>query len=274
MRLTVSHRTRYMFGTPVRGVVQSLRLTPPDCGSQQVVDWSVSVAGGQLGAAFRDGAGDHVQTLTLRSEVDELSVEVAGVVETSDCGGVLTGHRETVPPPVYLRRTPTTRASQGIRDLADAAADAAAPVLERAHALARAVTGAVAYAPGETGAGTTAAEALDLGRGVCQDQAHVLIAAATCAGIPARYVAGYLFSASGETMAEASHAWAELHVPGLGWVGFDPANACCPDDRYIRLGSGYDALDAAPIRGLALGHAAERMEVEVNVAQAQQQSQA
>jgi transglutaminase-like putative cysteine protease len=70
---------------------------------------------------------------------------------------------------------------------------------------------------------------------------------------------------------EASHAWAEVHVEGLGWVGFDAANRCCPDERYIRLGSGRDAGEAAPIRGIAGGLVDEEMDVEVVVAQSQQQ---
>jgi transglutaminase-like putative cysteine protease len=75
---------------------------------------------------------------------------------------------------------------------------------------------------------------------------------------------------AGEGPAEAAHAWAELHVQGLGWVGFDPANRCCPDARYIRLGSGLDARAAAPIRGIARGGGGESLDVAVAVAAAQQ----
>ena len=69
---------------------------------------------------------------------------------------------------------------------------------------------------------------------------------------------------------EVAHAWAEIWVQGLGWIGFDPANACCPDDRYIRLGSGLDAQDAAPIRGTARGPGAEILDVSVAVQAVQQ----
>ena len=79
--------------------------------------------------------------------------------------------------------------------------------------------------------------------------------------MPARYVTGYLLTARRRRAGEASHAWAELYVGGLGWVGFDPANRCCPDERYIRLGSGRDAREAAPIRGVSRGGGAEAMDV-------------
>ena len=78
------------------------------------------------------------------------------------------------------------------------------------------------------------------------------------------------FAAQDGTPHEAAHAWAELHIPGLGWVGFDPANRCCPDERYIRLGSGFDAQDAAPIRGISRGGTGEDMDVTVAVQQAVQ----
>lgn len=271
MKLSVSHRTLYRFAEPIRGVVQSHRLQPADCENQRVLDWTVSVEGGHVGAGFRDGAGDWIQTLSIRQPVAALSVEVAGEVETQDLNGVLRGHTELVRPAVYLRPSRATQPSQPLRRLAEDGVGGETTALGRAHGLARAVASMLEYRPDETDAATTAAEALEHGFGVCQDHTHVLIAAALIEGIPARYVTGYLYSESGEEMAEASHAWAELFVDGLGWVGFDPANACCPDERYIRLGSGFDALDAAPIRGVTHGETIEHLDVEVTVAQVQQQ---
>jgi len=131
-----------------------------------------------------------------------------------------------------------------------------------------AVAEAVAYTPGETHPGTTAAEALADGKGVCQDHAHLLIAAALTLDVPARYVTGYLHAAG--DLAEASHAWAELYVEDLGWVGFDPSNGVSPDARYIRIGSGADALEAAPIRGVAQGNGAEALDVDLSVVEAAQ----
>jgi transglutaminase-like putative cysteine protease len=89
--------------------------------------------------------------------------------------------------------------------------------------------------------------------------------------MPARYVTGYLYSdANGQAHGE-SHAWAELYVDGLGWVGFDAANRCCPNDLYVRLGSGLDAQDAAPIRGLIEGQATEDLTAKVIVTDVAQQ---
>ncbi|MDJ0630601.1 MAG: transglutaminase family protein [Rhodobacter sp.] len=270
MRLQVAHKTIYRFDRPIRGVVQSHRLTPSRFDGQTTLSWEVTVEGGSHGAGFRDGAGDLIDTVSVRGKVDALTIGVSGVVDTVDLSGVLRGHRESVPPLVYLRRTRATRADRAIDELARAAVAGRDNVLNQAHGLSQMVSETVEYRPGETHAETTAAEALAHGYGVCQDHAHVMVAVAISAGIPARYVAGYLYSAAGDEMAEASHAWAELYVPDLGWVGFDASNGCCPDERYIRLGSGYDAQDAAPIRGVAHGAAEEQLDVDVSVQQVQQ----
>ncbi|OYX41968.1 MAG: transglutaminase [Rhodobacterales bacterium 32-67-9] len=268
MKLTVSHRTTYRYDAPIRVAVQSLRLTPSAFDGQAVLDWDIAVEGGQKGAGFRDGAGDWIESWSLRGPADHVTVAVGGTVETTDLAGVLRGHREAVNPCVYLRDTPATLADAALGALARAV-DGTEP-LARAHALSAAVADAIAYRPGATEAHTTAAEALALGEGVCQDHAHALIGAARVVGLPARYASGYLFATADGSPHEAAHAWAEIWIEGLGWIGFDPANRCCPDDRYVRLGSGYDAHDAAPIRGIARGLGVEKLEVTVAVQQAQQ----
>lgn len=267
MILSVRHVTTYRYDRPVRAVIQSHRLDPARFDGQQVLDWTVEVAGGIRGGGFRDGAGDWVQGWTVPGPVEAVTVTVTGTVATTDLAGVLQGHREKTPPEAWLRATPATRCDAALAELAEAAGEGLEG-LGLAHALAAAVAEAIAYTPGATDARTSAAEALAKGSGVCQDHAQVLIALARRRDLPARYVSGYLLA--GEKPGEAAHAWAEIWIDRLGWVGFDPANRCCPDARYIRLGSGYDAADAAPIRGTARGGGQEALDVTVAV-EAQQQ---
>lgn len=272
MILTVLHKTRYDFAAPVGGIIQSHRLIPARCEGQNVIDWSVEVPGATLGETFRDGAGDYIRTVSLRAPTEHIEITVSGTVETFDTSGVLRGHRERVPPQAYLRATPRTAPNRAIRELVDEALSGYrdAPTLDQAHRLAEAVADALPYRPGATHAHTTAAEAMNEGAGVCQDHAQVLIACAHLADLPARYVSGYLNATEDGTPHEASHAWAEIFIAGLGWVGFDASNKSCPNDHYIRLGSGLDAQDAAPIRGLVLGGTQETLDVTV-VIEAQQQ---
>ncbi len=310
MQLLIRHRTVYRYESEMRYAVQSLRLSPATSKSQRVIRWNVASPGGRLGTGFTDGAGDLVRTLSHAGPVSEVIVDVEGEVETADTAGVLKGHAEHIQPAVYLRDTAATKVSRGLSELAASVTAAKGDNLDLAHRLSEAVAAAVAYRAGATDAATTAAEALERGEGVCQDQAHVLMAIARCHDIPARYVSGYLFDpeptqspSQGEGQSQsqqqgeaksggagrkgkpdkaatppaadlkpqAGHAWAELYIPSLGWVGFDPTNGCCPDDRYVRLGSGLNALQAAPIRGVSLGPGRESMHVTVSVEAAAQQ---
>lgn len=269
MLLLIDHVTLYRYDAPVRGVVQSHRLTPSASDGQKVLDWEVTVSGGIKGGGFRDGAGDWVQGWSVKGPVSEIEVRVRGRVQTADLAGVLRGHREIVAPEVYLAETQATTLSDDLASLAKAGAGHENRIAT-AHALSRAVSEAIVYVPGSTHARTTAAEALAQGEGVCQDHAHVMCTIARANGIPARYVSGYLLADAAGEAHEAAHAWAELHIPGLGWVGFDPANECCPDDRYVRLGSGLDSREAAPIRGSARSTGAESLDVTVAVLATQQ----
>lgn len=269
MILGVRHVTTYRYDRPVRAVIQSHRLEPARFDGQRVLDWKVEVSNGLRGGGFRDGAGDWVQGWTVPGPVEAVTVTVTGQVATTDLAGVLQGHREKLPPEAWLRATPATRCDPGMAELAEATAPGAAG-LDLAHALAGAVAEAIAYTPGATDARTSAAEALAQGSGVCQDHAQVLIGLARRRDQPARYVSGYLLADAEGAAHEAAHAWAEIWIDRLGWVGFDAANRCCPDARYIRLGSGFDAADAAPIRGIARGGGQEALDVTVAV-EAQQQ---
>lgn len=269
MLLTVEHVTRYTYSNPVRGVVQSHRLSPSVHDGQRVLKWDITVTDGIRGGSFRDGAGDLLQAWSVNGPVSEILVTVQGLVETTDLSGCLRGHKERTSPLCYLQVTQPTQADVALTELA-LAAEAGDGSLAAAHRLATAVAEAIVYTPGTTTAMTTAAEAMSQGQGVCQDHAHALIAAARHSGIPARYVSGYMHSTQDGTLHEAAHAWAELWVPDMGWIGFDPANRCCPDDRYIRLGSGLDAQDAAPIRGTARGVGEESLDVSLAIIQSDQ----
>ncbi len=122
------------------------------------------------------------------------------------------------------------------------------------------------YVTGKSELDWTAEDVLTQAVGVCQDHAHVFIASARHMGVPARYVSGYLLM-DDRIKQEATHAWAEAWLPDLGWVGFDVSNAQSPDTRYVRIATGLDYFDAAPVSGMRFGKSGERMTVEVEVQQ-------
>ena len=269
MRLTVRHATIYTYDPPAERCALRVRLFPPSFDSQRVKSWAVSVNGEPVQALLTTATADREAIWSCHGGGEEIAIVAEGEVETADSAGVVRGLRETVRPAVYQRKTPLTEADKKIEALA-AGVTGEAP-LERMHSLFNAVADAVAYKPGATASHTTAAQALKAGHGVCQDHAHVFISAARSLRVPARYVVGYLLAAE-EKLTE-THAWAEAFVQDIGWVGFDPANRLCPTDRYVRLGCGLDAADAAPIRGNVVGGPKERLSASVDISEMQVQTQ-
>jgi len=177
------------------------------------------------------------------------------------------GASETLPPAFYLRPTRLTAIDPTIADLARGVRGSP---FERLTSLMETVRARIDYRAGVTGATTTAAEALRLNAGVCQDHAHVFIAGARAMGVPARYVGGYLWvGANGED--QASHAWAEAHLPEFGWVGFDPSSCTRPSEAYVRASIGLDYWSAAPVRGVRRGEGDESLSVNVRVQESAQQ---
>lgn len=264
MRIAIRHVTRYSYDHAARSGVLTLRLTPPAFNGQSVPVWSIRAPGFDKSASFRDGYGNLAHLVTIGHEHTEVEIEAGGIVETVDRSGLVSGLPESTPVRVYLRETPATAPDQAIRDLAEAARTA--DPVTCLHGVMAGVHAAIAYVIGETDSQTTAADALERGRGVCQDHAHVFIAAVRALGMPARYVNGYMIADEGQS-ADAHHGWAEAWVEGVGWIGFDCANLICPTDRYVRLATGLDAASAAPIRGSRQGGEKQTLDVVVEVAQ-------
>ena len=269
MRLAVHHETRYDYELAPAYSVQRLYLTPLSFIGQTVIDWTISAPGMEHALSYLDGFGNRVHVISFQSSEPRVAIVASGTVECIDRQGIVSGLTNMAPPAVFLRQTRATFPNDAIRAIATPPRHPANETLAFLHALMAGIHAGVAYEIGATHAHTTAAEAFADGRGVCQDHAHIFIGAARDAGIPSRYVTGYLVTADG-LPATASHAWAEALVPELGWVGFDPANCTCPTDHYVRVAAGIDAAGVTPIRGSQRGGLAETMSVEVRVEISQQ----
>lgn len=279
MRLSVQHRTSYRYEQPAEYAAQVLRMTPRAHDGMKVLSWKVTATGGGRLSAFEDGFGNASHMHTVTHVHDTVDVCVEGIVETRETDGFVRGTRECLPLDAWIRSTPLTAPSPSIERLAAHAASTAGAgrVL---HRLMELVAEHVAYRKGITGVHTTAAAALEGGSGVCQDHAHVFVAAARVLGIPARYVGGYLCTESGgffatdeagsDTLPESGHAWAEACDRSRGWMAFDPANGVVPGPNYVRTSVGLDYGTASPVRGVRRDRGgvagAETLEVDVQVA--------
>jgi transglutaminase-like putative cysteine protease len=262
MRVSIRHLTHYAYAPAAGRAALRLRLFPPAFQGQTPGRWAVSVNGQAVRPSHTGAFGEAEAVWATREAQTELTILAEGEVSTTDTAGIVRGLQDCARPGVFLRPTALTAPDQAIVELAKDA-EAVAP-LDTLHGLCATVADRVAYRSNETHAATTAAEAMAHGFGVCQDHAHVFIAAARTLKIPARYVAGYM--AAAQDLHE-THAWAEAYVAELSaWVGFDPANRRCPTEAYVRLTCGVDAAGAAPVRGLVAPGSQEALTAEVDIA--------
>lgn len=264
MKLRIRHVTRYAFDEPVIYGLQQLRKTPKSSHQQNVLSWNTSISGGQKEAEFEDHHKNRVELISFNKSATEVLVTSEGEVAMEETHGVVGPHRGHTPLWLFQRETPRTKAGPGCRALVKEVA--AAPDIDRLHALSTAVSNTVTYEVGASEPDWSAEDALEAGRGVCQDHAHVFIACARQMGFPARYVSGYLML-DDRIEQDAAHAWAEAHIDSLGWVGFDPSNGISPDVRYVRVATGLDYSEAAPVTGTRIGGSGEALDVRIEVAQ-------
>jgi transglutaminase-like putative cysteine protease len=260
MRLSILHRTAYRYASPVLYSIQQLRLTPRDEPHQRTLRWRLKTPARTIAAA--DAYGNVVHTLTLAHAHGDVEIEARGEVEVDPLAD---GRLDEVAggPPVasYLAATPLTAADDRLRAFAARALRGSDRIalLE----FAAAVCEAIAYEAGTTAVTSTASEALALGRGVCQDHAHVFVAGCRLSGLPARYVSGYVHP--GDAPHAASHAWADVYLPGEGWTSIDVTHRRLASDHLCRLAVGRDYASAGPVRGVRIGGGDESLEVRVNI---------
>ena len=274
MLLDIHHETVCRHALAATYSMQYVRLFPRTDGGQRILSWSIDSPGRRWRQT--DAYGNQVYAMSLTETHDEIRIVAYGQVETAEERGLLLPHDSNVPPLAFALQTPLTAADARIEKLASASLGEAHGIgvsgRDGLKALMGAVFQEVAYIKDVTevaDASATAKQALERGNGVCQDMAHVFIAACRARGIPARYVSGYLLTEVKEHT--SSHAWAEAWVAdahrGNGaWLGFDITNNRLAGPELCRLAVGRDVMDAGPIRGMPLGGVEEKMHVRVSVA--------
>lgn len=258
MQLRIRHVTGFTYDEGAAASYNEARLTPLTTSDQFVLRSRIEVTPTAWSQEYRDYWGTVVTAFEVHEPHDALTVVATSTVET-------TPHPVDEPtvgwdalPAVsdewceFLVLDDWVRPDIALEaQLDDLRAGSATPG-EYAAAVFGLVHGHLRYLPGATVVSTTAAEAWRAGAGVCQDLAHVTVGALRRAGIPARYVSGYLHPASepvvGETVQGESHAWIEYWDGD--WRGFDPTNAVVPGERHVLVARGRDYSDSTPLRGI------------------------
>ncbi|MGK5023152.1 transglutaminase family protein [Janthinobacterium sp. RB2R34] len=266
MILTIRHETTYHYSRALTYTIQQLHLTPRIEPQQRALSWQINTPG--QCHAYTDAYGNLSQMLTINGRHQSLSLVVQGSVETIYPYQGRLNLVDTLSPLLFTMPTRLTEADPAIVELAAASLPDRGTPAATSHLLqlAENIAGKVAYESGATEVTTTASAALALGRGVCQDHAHLYLACCHAWEIPARYVSGYIDP--GTTGHAASHAWVDAWVVDsdfAGWVSIDVTHARLMTDAYCRLAIGRDYDSAAPVRGVRRGGGKETMSVDVQI---------
>lgn len=255
--LTYVFETALRFSEPVADHSFVLRCLPKSTNTQKVMESQLFTFPRLTLSEQVDGFGNRIVSGYCPQRHKSFDFYATGqAMVSNELAGPTPAH------PVFLQPSALTVPDDALRALAREVlgerGEGKRGAWEDAVALMAAVHAQFAYEPGATSTATTAAAALALGRGVCQDYAHVLIALCRCAGIPARYVTGLMVGEG------ATHAWVEVH-DGVRWRGADPTHDRAVDDRYLLFATGRDFGDCPIERGVFRGSAAQTQAVSASL---------
>ena len=272
MRWVIRHRTAYRYASPVRDSFNEARVRPPSDPRQRLEQFELTVHPPARVTCDTDYYGNGVDRFDVADPHTALEMESRAVVTTFAPGWLSLEAR-----PATLEEARQAGQCQPCFDFAQAsrftdtspetgrrsldAMEGQTDAWQAALAIMRYVHGRMAYEPQSTHVHTHAREALAAGRGVCQDFAHVMISLCRAAGLPARYISGYLAT----QRAAGTHAWTEVFIPSAGWVAVDPTHNSQPGETYVKLATGRDYDDVPPLRGTYRGTTERTMEVAVEI---------
>ncbi len=268
-RVRIRHLTQVEYDGEAESSYNEVRMTPVDDHGQTTLAQRLTIRPATPVWTYRDYWGTQVSVFDLPKAHRSLSIEAVSRVETYGprplSKPLSWGALRQIDGPIAEMLRPTERTTMA-PDVAQAQVHGRDPH-EAAEAITWAVHERVAYVPGSTGVLTSAREAWELGKGVCQDLAHVAVGLLRAAGLPARYVSGYLHPSRdapiGEPVVGQSHAWVEYWAGE--WVALDPTNRSKVGESHVVVARGRDYSDVPPLKGIYQGPPAGRQVVKVEV---------
>ncbi len=272
-RIAVRHRTGYQYGAPARASYNEVRMTPATTGGQHLLTSRLDIRPDARPLRYVDYWGTQVHAFDVHVPHDELVVTATSVVETAaPVSAPDIGWDTLTSPAVRDRFAELLAPSKYVlaEDEVDAVARslrAAGSPAETGRAAVHWVNETLDYVRGATSVGTTSAEARTLGQGVCQDFSHLSLAVLRSAGLPARYVSGYLYPGReaplDERVSAESHAWVEFWAGE--WLPLDPSNLSEVAERHVLIARGRDYADVRPLAGVYSGPVAQSLGVNVEL---------
>src|SRR5271163_3103163 len=284
MLLRICHTTRFEYQVPAYDSHNEVRMKPLEGANQRCLEFELELTPATSIFEYDDYYGNRVHGFSIHDQHPALIVSAKSLVERiagpstpampMPFGEFLVeDHARSRSEYDFLNASRHIPFSEPMRKFFWLAKpDPSEDVAAYANRMVAFIRDQFVYEPGMTKVQSTAEEILSAGGGVCQDFAHLTIGVFRLAGIPARYVSGYLAPDAKSTVetvgAQASHAWLEAQLPGLGWTGFDPTNGCMVDERHIRVAIGRDYSDVPPMRGTYRSHGSKQvMSVELQIDQ-------
>jgi transglutaminase-like putative cysteine protease len=272
-RVAVRHRTGYQYGSPARASYNEVRMTPATTSGQHLLTSRLDTRPDARTLRYVDYWGTQVHAFDVHVPHTELVVTATSVVETANPRPRPDAGWDTLADP-KVRDEFSELLAPSRYVVAEAEVDAVArgltagrTPLEAGRAAVDWVNDTLDYVRGVTAVSTTSAEARELGQGVCQDFSHLALAVLRSAGLPARYVSGYLHphreAALDQPVSAESHAWVEFWAGG--WVPLDPSNLSEVAERHVIVARGRDYSDVRPLAGIYSGPAAESLGVTVEL---------
>ena len=275
-RLQVVHTTRVSYSAPVRASFNEARMTPLTIPAQVTLESRITAGPGVSVWTYCDYWGTFVSVFDITDPHDSLTIRAQATVETGQ------GLADAAPARLpwkelraqtssgrlleFLLPTPLTTVTPDVAATVIDAVRDADPV-EAATEIASRVRAQVSYMAGSTGVRTNAQEAWDQGQGVCQDMAQLTVALLREAGLPARYVSGYLHAdpsaEPGQTVVGESHAWVEYWAGS--WLPCDPTSGAPVRERHVVVARGRDYTDIPPLKGIYHGAPTSSLDVTVEV---------
>lgn len=282
MEFEITHITKYKYGHPAAEAYGEARLTPPNLPSQSVLSHRLTIDPDVKSSAYTDHFGNRVDFFSLPFRHHHLVLHNQAIVRTHHAeppaGSLDLSIQETrqilgsalADIFEYLQPTPVVATSREAVQWARKHLMGRVRLGEGLQRLNEAIHDEFKYRSGSTENTTPLATIWKNKTGVCQDFAHIGLSILRTAGLPARYVCGYIetdAAADGRSLtgAVATHAWIEVLVPGMRWVAIDPTNRQWCNERYVAGSFGRDYLDATPLRGTFKGSGGQTMKVRVTM---------
>lgn len=285
MLLEIRHVTQYHYERPVRESLMELWMQPQKTARQRLISFELDLNPAAQVFSYADSFGNAVYHFDVPQPHDKLTIVARSAVETEapserpqalDMGEWDRLRSEFVRGECFdfLRMHGFVQTTEGLEafvnehNLEDLRRK---DPLTAMRVLSETIYQAFEYQPGVTDADSPIDLALSAGRGVCQDFAHIMLAICRSWNIPARYVSGYLFTdrdAGDRSDPDATHAWVEVFLPSLRWVGFDPTNNMMTGERHVAVAVGRDYGDVTPSRGVYKGDSDSELAVGVSVRRA------